>query len=629
MKKCLFPIIALFALLMVQCTGDKRPRTVERPTYGLQNSKTLEIDKVILTDSATILHIDAYFRPNNWIRIDSATYIQANGEKYLIQSSENIVLHDLHWMPESGEDHFALIFPALPKGTKSIDFIESDCDDCFKIWDIDLTGKSPQYTSQLPSDVMDLRVDEKAELPEPLFKIGTTKVKVSLRGLEDGYIPRVELQYSNLATQSVESAKLSGVEGNTYYFTFDQYATGNATLLVNGRLIRFLVEPGEEVDVFFDAAAYSRFDSRYHPEPNRIYAGFRGKFAQINNELLRQANKDLMEISFFEKDTDILDVNPDEYVDKLMEVYKKKLDSLNQFGLSASMKKYTSIRYTVSLLDNVLSKPYRYERAYREKNKLDYSDPIEYETPKVTDADLKKLSSIAINDPYNIYVYPYIHIAAHLASIYSEEQINEISGSTSGLLQDIRKSSQALKLAAAMEDLTPEVKASLESVSNPFFKEVYTFLADKTIAEYKAAQEKGGFEIIKTPDVKPEKIIEAIVEQYKGQIVFVDYWATWCGPCLQGMKTIKPIKPEMKDLGVVSVYVSNPSSPKSKWMAMLPEIGGLHYYLSESEWRAVCDKYQIRGIPTYMLFDKNGRKVYEAVGFPGNEKILEEIKKLK
>ena len=43
-------------------------------------------------------------------------------------------------MPASGEASFTLAFEPLPRGTRSFDFIESDCDDCFKLYGIDLTG---------------------------------------------------------------------------------------------------------------------------------------------------------------------------------------------------------------------------------------------------------------------------------------------------------------------------------------------------------------------------------------------------------------------------------------------------------------------------------------------------------
>ena len=87
-----------------------------------------------MSDTATVLHVDAYFRPHNWIRIDAGTYLLADGQKYMLQGSEGISPDSLFWMPDSGEASFVLKFRAAAAGTKSFDFIESDCDDCFKLY---------------------------------------------------------------------------------------------------------------------------------------------------------------------------------------------------------------------------------------------------------------------------------------------------------------------------------------------------------------------------------------------------------------------------------------------------------------------------------------------------------------
>lgn len=156
--------------------------------------------------------------------------------------------------------------------------------------------------------------------------------------------------------------------------------------------------------------------------------------------------------------------------------------------------------------------------------------------------------------------------------------------------------------------------------------------AEKAVAESSAAAKEtpqsGKYTILPIPEVAAEKILETIVAEYKGEPVFVDFWATWCGPCLNAMQAMKPIKPQMAEKGIKTLYISNASSPKEKWSAMLPEIGGLHYYLEEEQWRAIVDQYNIVGIPTYMIFDKSGTKTFETAGYPGNDVMLAELAKV-
>src|SRR5690606_40707406 len=66
------------------------------------------------------------------------------------------------FMPESGQTSFKLFFPPLdPKITK-IDFIESDCDDCFKIWGIQLVPSKKGIVTYKPEKA---KVEKLASLP--------------------------------------------------------------------------------------------------------------------------------------------------------------------------------------------------------------------------------------------------------------------------------------------------------------------------------------------------------------------------------------------------------------------------------------------------------------------------------
>ena len=126
---------------------------------------------------------------------------------------------------------------------------------------------------------------------------------------------------------------------------------------------------------------------------------------------------------------------------------------------------------------------------------------------------------------------------------------------------------------------------------------------------------------------KVEDVVEAIVAKYPGKTVFVDFWATWCGPCVRAMETMKPLKEWMKEKDVVIVYLSAPNSDKAKWESMIGDIGGNHYWLNAEEWTAACDKFDIQGIPAYQIYNKKGEKAFQAIGYPGNEKMQEELEK--
>ncbi|MDI9604586.1 MAG: TlpA disulfide reductase family protein [Bacteroidota bacterium] len=134
-------VLTLLLIAVAISAQAQREKIVEQPRAVFANTFALEIAKVTLSDTETVLDVDAYFRPGSWIRIASDSYLLADGKKYMIREGEGIDLDSLFWMPQSGEAEFTLIFEPLPAETTIFDFIESDCNDCFKIYGIDLMEK--------------------------------------------------------------------------------------------------------------------------------------------------------------------------------------------------------------------------------------------------------------------------------------------------------------------------------------------------------------------------------------------------------------------------------------------------------------------------------------------------------
>ena len=120
-----------------------------------------------------------------------------------------------------------------------------------------------------------------------------------------------------------------------------------------------------------------------------------------------------------------------------------------------------------------------------------------------------------------------------------------------------------------------------------------------------------------TPDVTGDKLIEAIAAQYPGKAVFIDLWATWCGPCKIGISAMEPLKKKLEGRDVVFVYLTNETSPENEWKKQVANIPGLHYRVTEETWNQIPN---ISGIPQYYLYDRQGSRVWEHLGF-GDETL--------
>jgi len=107
--------------------------------------------------------------------------------------------------------------------------------------------------------------------------------------------------------------------------------------------------------------------------------------------------------------------------------------------------------------------------------------------------------------------------------------------------------------------------------------------------------------------------------------VVIDFWATWCKPCIKGFPALQQIHDKYKELGVTVVAISV-DSPKSR-SRVSPFIKSQKYtfeVLLDTEGK-VAQKYSAVSIPRTVLISTQGDIVYTSVGYrPTNEEQLEE-----
>jgi len=208
--------------------------------------------------------------------------------------------------------------------------------------------------------------------------------------------------------------------------------------------------------------------------------------------------------------------------------------------------------------------------------------------------------------------------------------LNPLIGYDSGMFYDM------LALHAYMkqldEDLKPLSIRQIEDIKtyfkNPTFAK-YLFVKNEALMKH-ITQTKFPSIIKETPVVDKENLMDAIVSSYKGKVVVVDFWATWCVPCLESIKLFKPLKEDFFNENVVFVYITDESSPKELWKKKIQDITGEHYYLTKEESKSISNskQYSFDKIPTYMFFDSNGVLKNKISGYPGNEEMRKMIEKL-
>ena len=107
-----------------------------------------------------------------------------------------------------------------------------------------------------------------------------------------------------------------------------------------------------------------------------------------------------------------------------------------------------------------------------------------------------------------------------------------------------------------------------------------------------------------------EKILRKLVEPYKGKIILIDVWGTWCSPCRQALSHSKELYERMAPYDMVFLYLANRSDEDS-WKNVIKEynVTGdnvVHYNLPGEQQSAVENFLKVNGYPTYRLIDRNG-----------------------
>jgi thiol-disulfide isomerase/thioredoxin len=101
--------------------------------------------------------------------------------------------------------------------------------------------------------------------------------------------------------------------------------------------------------------------------------------------------------------------------------------------------------------------------------------------------------------------------------------------------------------------------------------------------------------------------IDSLIKANKGKFIYVDCWATWCGPCIGEIPNSKRLMNDFKNKNVAFVYICLDSEEKN-WKSIISkyEISGSHLFLTKIQSTDFREVFGIKGIPHYILFDKKG-----------------------
>jgi thiol-disulfide isomerase/thioredoxin len=244
---------------------------------------------------------------------------------------------------------------------------------------------------------------------------------------------------------------------------------------------------------------------------------------------------------------------------------------------------------------------------------------------------LLKSPDLAISSNYSLYLNDYENYFADKA-LGTPRNVDDLiillSKQPAGFAKDAMLSTLLYRLVKAkgLESVKTNLNLFKASVSNPVFKNRVLDAYNLAVEQQKNYQLTADMQIKATPKSEADSLLNKIVAKYPNKVIYVDFWATWCGPCRDEMPNSKTLRESYANKDVVFLYLGVLSDENS-WKAMIAEldIKGEHYLLNKNEYAALSEKFQINGIPRYLLIDKKGKVASDNAKRPGDKMLKPEI----
>ena len=129
------------------------------------------------------------------------------------------------------------------------------------------------------------------------------------------------------------------------------------------------------------------------------------------------------------------------------------------------------------------------------------------------------------------------------------------------------------------------------------------------------------------PSGDPATWLEKIVGRHHGKVVYIDFWATWCGACLMGINEMAPVKEDYEKRGVDFVYITDHTSSLDGYDDMKEKHPGDHFIFTKNDINAMNIPEYSGAIPHYLIYDRDGKLIKAIIGWSGLEDMTQELDK--
>lgn len=420
--------------------------------------------------------------------------------------------------------------------------------------------------------------------------------------------------YADLITFEPMQYQVNLKEDNTFTIDLQLFEPTIATLTHGNSSIEIYLEDGDDLTIEFHG---------WDLEATALFSGKGG----INNYYLNKSSKRFKRLSDEHITYQMSNLKPDAFKAYMDKMRQKRLAFLQKFQdeltFSEGFKAYAEADIHYWWAYHLMQ--YRWEHPFYN----DLAAPMD-----LPETYFGFLNEIVVNNDYAVTNLKYIYFLEQYLEYRNSKEVR-YNKYGAPIREEYRGAKRFLEGKAMYYVLANEIYIKCKN------KDTYSIGNDVAMlmencpydnykslvkAEYSKANglSKGelapNFNLV---DVNNEKIS---LSDFKGKVVYLDFWATWCTPCTYELLNSKGLKSQFKDKDVIFLYISLDTN-MDNWRSFLrkhnPE--GVHVYAQGVYDAPVAENYSVRGLPSFFLIDKDGRLARVPAKRSSEKGVYEEI----
>jgi thiol-disulfide isomerase/thioredoxin len=119
---------------------------------------------------------------------------------------------------------------------------------------------------------------------------------------------------------------------------------------------------------------------------------------------------------------------------------------------------------------------------------------------------------------------------------------------------------------------------------------------------------------------------ELDLSKYKGKVIYLDFWASWCGPCKESFPWLNQLQKDHPNIKIIGINLDKNKIDAEKFLKSNPADFEIIYNPEAN----LANTFKVKGMPYSVIFNKDGKPIFNHIGFSAKKsnKYVKEIESL-